>query len=203
MTCKRQVDCWCSVCHSARLNEYSNMDSRTLLNKFNACKRKERKLLTDLFGEVLKTVAIAKAFRVQAEQETGYKQMKRHLLSLGIHPDLATDQARIINNAVWVYDNFKRITDNLMVCSDIDIRRLSLHQLYLAKDMSWCLVYQEQLQGQRKKPKLLDYDEEAFDDLLKCVEGHAAYRAVSDDPKRATALISRLQKKLLERQLKK
>ena len=129
--------------------------------------------------------------------------MKSHLISLGMHLDVATDHTRTINNAELVYDNFKGIADNLMVCSDIAIRRLSLHQLYLAKDMSWCLVYQEQFQGQRKKPRLLDYDEEAFDDLLKCVEGHEAYRAVSDDLKRSTALISRLQKKLLESQLKK
>ena len=203
MTCRGKADCWCSVCHLGRLNEFSNKNSRTLLTRFNACQQREKQLLTELFEQVLKSVAIAKASRVKAKEETGYKQMKRHLLYLGVHPEEATSLARIINNAVWVYDNFQRITNNLMVCTDIDIRRLSLHQLYLAKDMSWCLSYQEQLQRQKSKPRTLDYDEESFNDLVKCVQSHEAFLAVSDDPKRLAALMARLQKKVLESQLKK
>ena len=101
--------------------------------------------MTDLFKEVLKSVAIAKAFRINAERESGYKQMKRHLVFLGIESEEATSLARTLNNAVWVYDNLQRITNNLMLeCPDIDMRRLSLHQLYLARDLSWCLMYREQ-----------------------------------------------------------
>ena len=203
MTCKRQGDCWCSICHTARLNQYISKDSNILLKDFEKCKRKEHKLLSNLFEEILKSVAIAKAFRVKAEQETGYKQMKRHLLFLGLDPEYATNLARTINNAVWVFDNFERITFNLNVCTDINIRRLSLHQLYLAKDMSWCLMYQEQLRGHKKKPKLLDYDEESFEDLAKYIESHPAFLAVSDDPKRVTALMTRLQKRVLSKELKK
>ncbi len=203
MTCRRKADCWCSVCHLGRYNEYSQKDSRTLLLHFNTCQEKEKQLLTKLFEQVLMSIAIAKAFRVKAEQETGYKQMKRHLVYLGMQPDEASSVARVINNAVWVYDNFQRITNNLMTCTDIDIRRLSLHQLYLAKDMSWCLMYQEQLQKQKNKPSNLDYDEESFDDLVRCVQNHDAFLAVSDDPKRLVALMARLQKKVLEDQLKK
>ena len=125
MTIKSRGDCLCSICHAARLNQYIHKDSNLLLKDFKRCKRKENKLLSNLFEEILKSVAIAKAFRVKAEQETGYKQMKRYLLLLGLHPEYTTDLARTINTAVWVFDNFQRITFNLNVCTDINIRRLS------------------------------------------------------------------------------
>ena len=70
MTCRRQGDCWCSFCHAARHNQYIDKDSNLLLKDFERCKRKENKLLSNLFEEILKSVAIAKAFRVKAEQET-------------------------------------------------------------------------------------------------------------------------------------
>ena len=160
--------------------------------------------MTELFEEVLKSVAIAKAFRVRAEQETGYRQMKRHLMYLGVSSEDATGLARTINNGVWVYDNFRRISNNLMMeCPDIDIRRLSLHQLYLAKDLSWCLMYQEQLRGRKNKPNKPDYDEASFNDLVNTVQKHDAFLSVSDDPKRIAALMTRLQKKILETHCRK
>ena len=104
-------------------------------------------------------MAIAKAFRLKIKADTGYKQVKKALVLFGILDKEATTLARTINNAVWVYDNFKKITHNLTLeCKEIDIRRLSLHQLYLAKDLSWCLAYQEQMKGRINKPKHLDYE---------------------------------------------
>ena len=69
--------------------------------------------------------------------------------------------------------------------------------------MSWCLMYQEQLKGRKNKPRQLDYDEQSFEDYVKCVQGHEAFLAASDDPKRTTALMTRLQKVVLKRLLKK
>ena len=115
-----------------------------------------------------------------------------------------TTLARTINNVVWVYDNFEKITHNLTLeCKEIDIRHLSLHQLYLAKDLSWCLAYQEQKKERKDKPKHLDYDEDDFNDLVRTVGNHDVFKSVSDDPRRLTALMSRMYKKFLEIELKK
>ena len=77
MTCKGRGDCWCNVCHAARYQQYSQLDSRSLLRDFNRCQMRENQLLSELFEEILRSVAIAKAFRINAERDTGYKQMKR------------------------------------------------------------------------------------------------------------------------------
>ena len=203
MTCRGQDDCWCSICHAARFQQYSQMDARSLLRDFNRCTKKENELLSKLFEEILRSVAIAKAFRLNAERDTGYKQMKRALVRLGVLEEEATTLARTINTASWVYDNFQRITHNLTLeCKHIDIRRLSLHQLYLAKDLSWCLTYQEQMKGKRDKPNHLVYDEEAFDNLVNIVGNHEVIESVSDDPRQLAALLTRLQK-ILDRKLRK
>ena len=102
ITCRGKADCWCHICHEARLNDVSGRDTRTLLKEFDRCNRNENCLLTHIFGEVLKSVAIAKAFRINAEIESGYKQLKRHLLFIGIENDEAAEVARTLNNAVWV-----------------------------------------------------------------------------------------------------
>ena len=67
----------------------------------------------DLFSDrsaIEWSVSIAKAFRIAAERESGYKQLKGHLVFMGIDPDSATTMARNLNNACWVYDHFQRIT---------------------------------------------------------------------------------------------
>ena len=59
-------------------------------------------------------MAIAKAFRLKIEADTGYKQVKKALVLFGILDKEATTLARTINNAVWVvYDNFKKIQKNI------------------------------------------------------------------------------------------
>ena len=105
MTCKRQGDCWCSICHTARLNQYISKDSNILLKDFEKCKRKEHKLLSNLFLEILKSVACKSISCKSRARNSGCKQMKHHLLFLGLHPEYATDLARTINTAVWVFDN--------------------------------------------------------------------------------------------------
>ena len=48
--------------------------------------------------------------------------------------------ADTLNNACWVFDHFKKFQGNVRALPSIDIRSLSLQQLYLAKNLSWCLL---------------------------------------------------------------
>ena len=142
MTCRGSTDCWCSLCHENRFVVYQFRTTAQLYCEFRAAEVTESRHVSESFSETLKAVSIAKAFRIAAERESEYKQLKRHLVFMGIDPDSATTMARTLNNACWVYDHFQCITDNLMTCRSIDIRRLTLFQLYLARNKSWCLLQQ-------------------------------------------------------------
>ena len=82
----------------------------------------------------------SKAFKKVAEEQTKFKQIKCQLKALGFDNEYVGQMANILNNACWVFDHAEKIQGNLRACPSIDIRRLSLQQLYLAKNLSWCLM---------------------------------------------------------------
>ena len=59
------------------------------------------------------------------------------------------------------------------------------------------------MKGRKDKPNHLLYDEEAFDNLVNIVDNHEVIESVSDDPRQLAALLTRLQKKILDRKLRK
>ena len=76
---------------------------------------------------------VGKAFKTVAEEQTKFKQIKRQLKALGFDNEYAGQIADTLNNACWIFDHFEKIQGNLRACPGIDIRRLSLQKLYLAK----------------------------------------------------------------------
>ena len=109
---------------------------------------------------MMKYVVVSKAFKKVAEEQTKFQQIKLQLKALGFDNKYAGHMADTLKNACWVFDNFKEIQGNLRACPSIEIRRLSLQQLYLAKNRSWCLMMEGNSKAKRKKPRSLLYDEE-------------------------------------------
>ena len=157
------------------------------------------------FASVMRRIVAAKAFKLVAERETGYRQVKRQLESIFAGREeqgrITTKLARRINNSCWVYKNFNKILENVQSCPLLDIRRLSLKDLYLAKNIHWCLARQELARERFRRPADLGlqiYRDEDFDDLLELVRNSAAYQAVREDDGEVTRLILRLQRQLLD-----
>ena len=91
----------------------------------------------------MKSVVVSKAFKKVDEERTKFKQIKRQLKAKGFNNEYAGQIADALNNAQWVFNHFAKIQQNLRVCPSNDIRRLSLQQLYLAKNLCWCLLMEE------------------------------------------------------------
>ena len=53
----------------------------------------------------------------------------------------------------------------------VDIRRLTLKQLYLAKNKSWCLLQEETLRERVRKPDDPLYDDRDFMELIRLIKG--------------------------------
>ena len=99
-----------------------------------------------------------------------------------------------LNNASWVYDNLEKIRDNLHCCFSVDIRRLSLKQLYLAEDKSWCLLREETSRDRVRKPDDPLHDDQDFMELIRLIKGSSAYANVSQDKSQTTSLLVRVQR---------
>ena len=123
----------------------------------------------------MKCVVVSKAFKKVAEEQTKFKQMKGQLKALGFDNEYAGHMADTLNNACWVFDHFEKIQGNLRACPSIDICRLSLQHLYLAKNLSLCKMMEENSKAKRKKPRQPLYDEEEFTELLEMLRGSRAY----------------------------
>ena len=80
-----------------------------------------------------------------------------------------------MNNSSWVYYNLEKIRDNLKSCPNVDIRRLTLKQLYLMKNKSMCLLQEENSRERVKKPDDPLYDDQDFMELIRLIKGSSVY----------------------------
>lgn len=191
-------------CHQNRIQRHQHLPLVRLFTKFRLHTSRESKNLDRLFNERLDTAAYGKLIRMSI-RNAGFTYTKpylrRHMPQLS--DEDRTELAESINNAAWIYDNIGMIQSNLIQVSPyttIDIRRLSMTDLYQAKDLSWCHQYAELLKGRgKRKPDELAYTEDQFNDLVNAVMQHPCFTAVDGDPSCVRSLGGRLQRTLLKR----
>ena len=145
----------------------------------------------------MRTVVAGKAYRIAAERESGYKQLKRHFQSLGYGVEDAKRMSNMLSNPSWVYDNLEKIRDDLKSCPNVDIRRLTLKQLHLAKNKSWCFLKEEHLRERVRKPDDPLYDDQDFMELIRLIKGSSTYSKVCQDKSQTTKLLVRAQRTLV------
>ena len=139
----------------------------------------------------MKCVVVNKAFKQVAEEQTKIKQVKRQLKAIGCGSEHAGQRA---DNACQVFDHFEKIQENMKVCPSIDICRLSIPQLYFTKNLSLCLMMEENSKAKGKKPKRPLYDDKEFIVLFEMVKGVKAYSKVQHDKRFTTGLVLELQR---------
>ena len=137
----RDETCLCMPCRIVYLQHYESLHLWELWYLFKESLQKATSnALDQAYLATMKCVVVSKAFKKVAEERTKFEQIKLQLKALGFDKEYTGQKADALNNACWVFDHFERIQKNLKVCSSIDIRRLLLQQLYLTKNLSWCLM---------------------------------------------------------------
>ena len=76
----------------------------------------------------------------------------------------------------------------------VDIRRLTLKLLYLAKKKSW---QEENLKETVRKPGDPLHDDQDFMELIRLIKGSSAYSNVCQDKSQTTSLLVRVQRTLV------
>ena len=170
-----------------------------LRRKFVVSERNEEVVLQDVFCEVLDRTVIGYELKRKMKETAGYIYPNRYLKHhLGYTEETATSLAKEINQAAWVYDNLHKILDNIYQFDNINICRLSLNQLFFAREMSWCYQYSENQKGRGKKPQEPVYSEQEFKDLEELIRSSPAYQSLDKDPRFITAMMRRLQRNLVK-----
>ena len=129
--------CLCMPCRIVHLRHYESLKLWELWNLFKESLPKATSNALDkaYLATMNVLLLVSKAFKKVAEEQTKFKQIKRQLKALGFNNECAGQMADTLNNACWVFDHFEKIQGNLRDCPGIDICRLSLQQLYLAKNL--------------------------------------------------------------------
>ena len=129
---------WCKLCLSQCLERFDQFNCNQLINLLTTIlPRSTSESFNEAFDKTMRTVVAGKAYRMAAERESCCKQLKRHFQWLGYVVEDAKRMSNKLNNASWAYNNLEKMRDNLKSCSNVDTRRLTLKQLYLAKNKSW------------------------------------------------------------------
>ena len=201
MTCKLSDECWCSECHTSRLAVHQLKDVLTLKRDFDKAVRDEDKALNDKFAATMKTIAIAKAFRLAMLTE-GKKQVKRFLVSrFGLDADIAKKKAKSINCAVSVYNSLKKIADNIWTCGGIDIRQLSIPILLLCRNLNYCYRYQALTKTEfGDRPAAMQYEEDHYTAFLNMAKQHDLFKSegLQGDQRAMAAVLARFSKDILK-----
>ena len=208
MTCQREYCCLCWSCHVDRLDENYGKLPEQLLRESSVSQNVEIACRKEAFKQVLKQIAIHKAFRQQIYAIYKYKNTACYFKSIeggGLNQAEAAKIAKPINRDSLTYDNFHRIFWNLQDCPTVDITTFSANMLYKALDPKWCHAYEEVMRERGNRPGIEQYEEDDFQDFLQMARNHPVYTAIDKSAENnygkrdVTALMLRVQKELLQR----
>lgn len=94
----------------------------------------------DIFKERIKYICLANSFDVAMRRDYRCKQIKRFFKKFaGFDEERAKYTANKLNEARRVFPRLDKIVRNCCSCPNVDIRNLSIHELYLANSLSWVL----------------------------------------------------------------
>ena len=185
------------------------MSLEDLLGTFKLHKVREDRCLDQLFEEVLQTSAYGKQIKLAIQRETPYSKPGNFLRHSDrfrhLNQKYKTGLAKKINDAAWVYDNITRVAiiiDLFRKDAQVDIQRLSISQLYHAKDLNWCHQYAASLASRGKKPENVAYSDEQFSALIQKIMEDECFQAVDGDATNVASLGARIQTALLRRMTK-
>ena len=207
-TIKFVGNCYCLGCRNRRLivarnngltnNELYGLFMRELVEK-------EEIRLDKLFKTTMQQVVLGKAYKDSSLENTNYIYFKswakhqpnfRHLSEKELSKFCAK-----VNEACDVFDNWDTIVTNLTDSrmDQIDARRLSVRQFYLAKRIEWCLSQNELLRKKVKSDDGAPYPEDKYNDIMQYILNTGILDDVKNNPQIAAIIGGRLQGDMVRR----
>ena len=172
-------DCFCEFCRNIRIVSNAGMELPQLYRLFSRTLPGEQSIhLHRYHCAVLEQIAAGKTFKNLALADGEYAYVKCWAKNRAPWKDWVKKDrdkfCRKVNSAALVYDKWNVIVDNLTDprMTEIDARNFSMEMFYEAKDITWCLNYNEQLRTRKNTEKLDLYSENLYqavkENILNC-----------------------------------
>lgn len=192
--------CFCSGCRDRRTEATRNFTLRRMYHKFtDVLPLKEASNLDKLFENTLNQIVVGSVYKDTALAQSGYRYFKVWAKQENQFAHFSKKELTKfcckVNEASSVFDHWDRIVANLTDgrMTEIDARRFSVRQFFLAKSLDWCINYNEIL---RKKNKNTDgplYSEDKYADIFRNILASGILQDVDNDPQIASIIGGRLQ----------
>lgn len=200
-------DCFCQVCRPLRVQQVTRLDlSRMQLHREFAVRiphRRER-TLQELFENTLDTIVYGKVFKETCLRDTGavyFRSWAKHEEPF-IHfksKDF-NNLCENVKECSWIFDNWETIVSNLTNehFPEIDVRTLSIQQLYKAKSKTWCWKFNDALRRKKKKTNEPLYPEDKFNGIFQHIIASGILDDIEHSPSIASNLGGRLQSSMID-----
>ena len=160
----------------------------------------EHHRLNHLFAETLNRVIRGESFRQECLNGTQYTSFGWWMRNQPQYDHLSkSDRTRLrkqVNYAHKVYTDWDIITENLTDedVMHIDPRKLSLEQLYKARNAEWCIDYDEFIRTPGDVPEVLLYSEDKYKAIIRFILESGIINDVQNDRKQVSMLGRRIQR---------
>ena len=197
------VHCFCDLCRRLRLQKVNN-DALTrgqmYFRLINILPHRINEDLNKCFADTLDVITCGKAYKdkcLGGTVFTYFKPWAKREPQFADYPEKDFDSlCHKVNECSWIFDNWDKITANLMDprMPDVDARRLSVSQLYKAKSIDWCVQLNDTLR--RKTKRTGDnplYDSQKFADIFQNIIDSGIMADIEHNPSVAAGIGGRLQ----------
>ena len=192
--------CFCNGCKERRFNTARNINYRELKEQFmRTLPFQENRDLDMLFESAINKIVIGKAFKESSLENTGYKYFKswakHEPVLMNLSPKQFSNFCEQVNEASSVFDHWdvivRNLTDKRM--EEIDARRFSVRQFFLAKSIDWCLNYNEILRKKMNKREDPLYSEDRYAEIIQNIFSSGILDEIDHNPQVASRIGHRLQ----------
>ena len=200
--------CFCDECRNSRLRRVldSGYTVHQLYNLFTyRLVEKENTRLDRLFKCTLQQIVHGMAYKITCLQNSNYTYFKSWAKTQQEFALLSKKEldkfCYKVNEACDVFNSWTKIVDNLTDerLDQIDARRFSIRQFYLAKNITWCLEYNESLRIKGMTKTDLPYPEDKYNDILQYIIASGILDDVDNNPQIAASIGGRIQSDIVRR----
>ena len=200
--------CFCLTCRAERKTELEQcqLSMHELFNTaFGRLLRREEVQLNALFRNTLKRIVMLKVYHDKCIQSAHGRysrwgawartqpQFARGRISEKYFKRISSD----VRQACFVYAGWDNIVRNLTDprITNIDVRKLSINQLYRFRNMANCIDYNESLRtpGTNEDPA---YPEYKLQNIMRFINDTGIIEDVDEDPSRVTMIGRRIQSEM-------